>query len=325
MLDRRTLLAGLGLAGLGSTLALAGCGRNAGAGDLLRVGSQKGGTKALMLAAGVLKGAGYAVEWAEFPAAQNLLEALGSHAIDLGLAGDAPFQFAYQSGSPIQAVSAQRSDPATREVLAIVTARGSPIRTIDDLRGKTIATGRGSIGHYVVLRMIDRAGWKPGDIKLIFLSPSDAAAALAAGSVAAWSTWGPYIPLTLAQGGRVVVDGKDYTLGYSFEVAHVAAIASKRAILTDFLGREADALVWARSHIDEYGRVLAQETGLPPAIARIVAEKNARRVEPIDEKLIQEQRVVLDTFVHAGEVEPRRPLSQAFVPGLVLKAGKSPA
>lgn len=311
MLDRRTLIASGGAA-----LVLAACGRGEGLG-VLRVGSQKGGTKALMLSAGVLDGIAYKLEWAEFPAAQNLLEALRSNAVDVGLVGDAPFQFAYQNGSPIQAVSAQRTEPRPSEALAIVTSAKSPIHTLEDLRGKSIATGRGSIGHYLVLRVLDRAGWTPSDVKLVFLSPSDAAAALAAGSVAAWSTWVPYVPLALSQGSRVVVDGKDYTLGYSFEVANVAAIDEKRTILSDFLGREAKALTWAASHLDEYGEVLARETGLPPAVARIVVEKNARLVAPIDHRLIQEQRVVLDTFVHAGEVDPRRPLSQAFVPGMV--------
>lgn len=312
MLDRRNLMAGAS-----ASLVLAACGRAGGGADVLRVGSQKGGTKALMLAAGVLRGIDYTVDWAEFPAAQNLLEALGSHAIDLGLVGDAPFQFAYQSGSPIQAVGAQRTEPRPDEALAIVTTAGSPVRTLDDLRGKAIATGRGSIGHYLVLRVLDRAGWKLDDIQLVFLSPSEAAAALAAGSVAAWSTWVPYVPLTLAQGGRVVVDGRDYTLGYAFEVAHVAAIEHKRAILSDFLGREAAALAWASRHLDEYGAVLARETGLPPDVARIAVEKNARLSAPIDHQLIQEQRVVLDTFARAGEVVPRRALSQAFVTGLV--------
>lgn len=312
MIDRRSLIASIG-----ASLVLAGCGRGGDASaKVLRVGSQKGGTKALMLAARVLDNIDYRVEWAEFPAAQNLLEALGSHAIDVGVVGDAPFQFAYQSGSPIQAVSAQRTNPRPSEALAIVASARSPIRTLEDLRGKTIATGRGSVGHYLVLRLVDRAGWPPDAVKLVFLSPSDAAAALAAGSVAAWSTWVPYLPLALAQGGRVVVDGRDYVQGYAFEVANVTAIEQKRAILSDFLAREARALAWGASHLDEYGRVLARETGLPPAIARIVVEKHARLVVPIDDALIQEQRVVLDTFARAGEVNPRRALSQAFVPGL---------
>lgn len=313
MIDRRTLIASAG-----ASLVLAGCGRSGDASaNILRVGSQKGGTKALMLAAGALKGTEYKVEWAEFPAAQTLLEALGSHAIDVGLVGDAPFQFAYQSGSPIQAVSAQRTDPRPAGALAIVASANSPVRTLEDLRDKQVATGRGSIGHYLVLRVLETAGWPPDAVKIVFLSPSDAAAALAAGSVAAWSTWVPYVPLALAQGGRIIVEGRDYTLGYSFEVAHVAAIEQKRAILSDFLRREAEALAWAASHLDEYSRVLAQETGLPLAIARVVVEKNARLAAPIDQQLIEDQRVVLDTFAHAGEVKVGRPLSQAFLPGLL--------
>lgn len=315
MLHRRSFIAATGAA-----LALAACGRAGGSDKLLRVGSQKGGTKSLMLAAGVLDGIDYKVEWAEFPAAQNLLEALGSNAIDVGVAGDAPFQFAYQTGSPIQAVSAQTVGGDASGVLAIVAPKGSALRRLEDLRGKAIATGRGSVGHYLILRVLQRAGWAPDAIKIVFLSPSDAAAALAAGSVAAWSTWAPYVPLVLEQGGHVVLEGSPYTAGTSFEVANVTAIAAKRTILADFLDREARALDWIAGHVEAYSKVLAQETGLPLSVARWMVERGQRRSVPIDEALIQGQREVLDTFARAKAIDARRPLSQAFVPGLVTAA-----
>ena len=95
------------VAALSGLLLLAGCGGGvSGDADTLHVGSQRGGTKALMLASGVLDGAPYKIEWSEFPAAQHLLEAIGGGAVDVGLTGDAPFIFAYQSGSRIQAVGA---------------------------------------------------------------------------------------------------------------------------------------------------------------------------------------------------------------------------
>src|SRR5690606_27178228 len=62
---------------------------------VLRVANQKGQVKSMMIASGALDGAPYRVEWSEFPAAQPLLEAVGSGAADLGLAADAPFIFAY--------------------------------------------------------------------------------------------------------------------------------------------------------------------------------------------------------------------------------------
>lgn len=312
MLHRRSFLAATG-----ASLALAACGQAGGSESVLRVGSQKGGTKSLMLAAGVLDGVDYKVEWAEFPAAQNLLEALGSNAIDVGLVGDAPFQFAYQSGNPIQAVSAQTVRQDASGVLGIVAPKGSSVQTLADLRGEQVATGRGSIGHYLILRVLQRAGWPADAIKIVFLSPSDSAAALAAGSVAAWSTWGPYIPLLLEQGGHIVVEGSSYTGGTSFEVANVAAIKSKRAILTDFLQREAKALDWAASHVEAYSKVLARETGLPLSVARWVVENGQRHPTPIDGRLMLGQREVLDTFAHAEAIEAKYPLSQAFVPGMV--------
>ncbi|GFE75464.1 MULTISPECIES: ABC transporter substrate-binding protein [Novosphingobium] len=308
MLDRRNLLAGLA-----TTVALAACGRGGGAdAQVLRVGSQKGGTKSLMLASGVLDGAPYKVEWSEFPAAQNLLEALGSSAVDLGLVGDAPFQFAYQAGSPIKAVGAQRTQTRLAGALSILVPARSPVHDGKGLKGKRIATTRGSVGHYLVLRSLIASGLRSEDVRIVFLSPSDSRAALQSGAVDAWSTWMPYVAAAQAEGDRIVVDGKDFVQGYGFEVAPESAIASKREQLSDFLRREAKALEWAKGHVDQYGAVLAKETGLPPQIARATAEKNVRLRVPIDNGVIKDQQVVLSTFQKFGEVKSARSLDNAF-------------
>ncbi len=309
MLNRRNLLAGLA-----ATVALTACGRGAGANArVLRIGSQRGGTKSLMLASGALDGAPYQVEWSEFPAAQNLLEALGSSAVDLGLVGDAPFQFAYQTGSPIKAVGAQRTQARLDGALSILVPAKSPIHDGKGLKGKRIATTRGSVGHYLVLRSMIASGLQADDVKIVFLSPSDSRAALQSGAVDAWSTWMPYVAAAQAEGDRIVVDGRDFVQGYGFEVAPESAIASKREQLSDFLRREARALEWAKGHVDDYGAVLAKETGLPPDIARATAEKNIRLRVPIDNRVISDQQVVLDTFRTFGEVKSSRPLDGAFI------------
>ncbi|WP_311267867.1 ABC transporter substrate-binding protein [Sphingobium sp. WCS2017Hpa-17] len=305
-LSRRHALAGLAATGL-----IAGCGRSAGS-ETLKVGSQKGGTKALMLSSGVLEGVGYSIEWAEFPAAQNLLEAVGSGAVDVGLAGDAPFQFAYQSGLPIKAISAQRSDPRPSEAVAIVVPGDSPVRTIADLKGKRIATTRGSIGYYLALRALHEAGLTPDAVHFIWLTPGDTRAAFASRTIDAWACWTPYSSTAIAEGARVVADGQNLIHGYVFEVANEQAIATKRTILADFLQREAKALDWATAHPAGYAKVLAAETGLPPDIALIMVRKNSRHAVPISPAVIEDQRIVLDTFGQAGEIKPARPLDQAF-------------
>jgi sulfonate transport system substrate-binding protein len=301
------------LAAFSGLLLLAACGGGAsGDADTLHIGSQRGGTKALLIASGVLEGVPYKIEWSEFPAAQHLLEAIGSGAIDIGLAGDAPFMFAYQSGSPVRAVGAQLQQPRAPGAVVLIVPKGSPAHTLADLKGKKVATTRGSIGHYLVIRAIVQAKLPPDWVQFTFLSPGDTKAAFDSGSIDAWATWVPYASAASKAGARTIVDGKDYIKGYSFEVANENAIGGKRALIADFLDREAKALEWARNHIDSYGQVLAQETGLPAEVAHDYATKNRRSSVPIDDSVIADQRQVLADFKAAGAVEGTRDLAAAF-------------
>jgi sulfonate transport system substrate-binding protein len=298
------------------------------AGPVLHVGSQRGGTKAVMIASGALEGAPYTVEWSEFPAAQNLLEAIGAGAVDVGLAGDAPFQFAYQSGQPVRAVAALASRPRPKDSLAILVPRGSAARSIADLRGKRIATTRGSVGHYLILRALAAAGITPSDVRITFLSPGDSKAALDAGAIDAWSTWSPYTGAALATGARSLVDGGGFLSGYSFDVANAQSAGAKRTMLEDFLRREAVAQDWAKTHQHDYAAVLARETGLPPAIALFHATHLTVQRVPIDDALKAEERTVVATFRKAGALAGDRPLDQAYLPldqGAPMPADHRPA
>lgn len=297
---------------LAAGLLLVACGTGGPEQPVLNVGSQKGGTKAVMLASGALKGAPYTVSWSEFPAAQHLLEAIGSGAVDVGLTGDAPFQFAYQSGSPIRAVGAQTAPSRPSEALAIVVPKGSPVHGIADLRGKRVATTRGSVGHYLLLQALDAAKLPASAVRLTFLAPGDAKAAFGSGAIDAWATWTPYLTAALAEGGRVVVDAKDFPRSYGFEVASERAIATKRALLADFLAREARALAWARTNKPVFAAVLARETGLPPGIARTMVDKNERQRVAIDDDVVAAQRIVAARFAAAGALKVTRDIDKAF-------------
>src|SRR5882724_8860059 len=134
-----------------AALALAGF-HGAAAQTTLRVGDQKGNSQAVMEAAGVLKDVPYRIEWKEFAAAAPLLEALGAGAIETGLVGDAPFTFAAAANIPVKAIGAIRQ---SQEGLAILVPKESSIRSFEDLRGKKIATGRGSIGHQLILAALE--------------------------------------------------------------------------------------------------------------------------------------------------------------------------
>ena len=307
-MDRRSLL----VAGLAASLAA--CARGGGGSPaVLRVGSQKGGTKALALASGVLVGAPYKIEWSEFAAAQPLLEAIAAGAVDLGAVGDAPFLFAYASGTPIKAVQASRASGGGAGTQILAPA-GSAIASVRELRGKRIATGRGSIGHYVLLRVLEREAIKLSDVTVTYLSPGDAKAAFSSGAVDAWATWGPYVALAKADGARTLADGKGILSGYGFDVAGSRAIADKRPQLEDFLRRLARAKRWVGDHRADYSAVLSRETGLAPAITAYMVSSTRSEPVPIDVAVLAEERRTLEGFRSAGAIASSPDLGQAFDP-----------
>ncbi len=306
-MDRRQLIAGLALGGLAASLAA--CAKGSGQ-PVLKVGSQRGGTKAILLASGALQGATYRVEWSEFPAAAPLLEALSAGAIDLGEAGDAPFLFAYAGGAKIKAVQAGQSGGAGT---AILVRKDSPIATPAGLKGRKIATGRGSIGHYLLLRVLENAGLKPADVTLVYLTPGDAKAAFTAGSIDAWVTWGSYIALArLHDAARILADGTGVISGFGYEAASERAIADKRPQVEDFLRRLAKARRWAAANPEAFAKVLSRETGLSEEIALYTVRNYRLLPTPIGEASVAESRAVLDRFRAGGAISGARDPAGAF-------------
>jgi sulfonate transport system substrate-binding protein len=281
--------------------------------QVLKVGNQVGGTRALMEAAGVLKGVPYKIEWSLFPAASPLLEALGAGAIDTGGVGDAPFAFAYASGSNIKAVQAYQYSGAPK-ASAILVPINSPLKTIADLRGRKIATVRGSAGQDLVLRVLERAGLQPSEVKFIYLTNGDAKAALASGSIDAWSTWASYVGIGLLHDhDRAIADATGLKPGVGFQVATDSAIANKRAELNDFLHRLTLAYAWARQNPDAHAVVLAKETGIPLDVARFTAQAIYEPI-PIDAALSADERQLFERYKRAGLIDRIPALNGAYDP-----------
>jgi sulfonate transport system substrate-binding protein len=269
----------------------------------LRVGDQKGNSQAVMEAAGVLKDVPYTIEWKEFPAAAPLLEALGAGAIETGLVGDAPFTFAAAANVPVVAIAAIRQ---SREGLAILVRKDSPIRDFEALRGKKIATGRGSIGHQLILAALESRGWSPSDVRIVFLAPSDAKVAYTQGSVDAWSTWEPYVSQeeVLFQSRRLIT-GEGLTPGIGFQVATPNAIRDKRPELQDFLRRLTAARAWSLTNVNSYAETWGRLMNIPPAVPLNWLGRARIRLTPIDDAVIADEQQTVDLYFRAGLIKQK--------------------
>jgi sulfonate transport system substrate-binding protein len=292
-------------------MVLLSCGlAHAASGDVLKVGDQKGGIHALLDAAQALDDVPYRIEWDNFAAAAPLLEAMNAGAVDTGLVGDAPFIFAAAARAPIKAIVALRSGPAGT---AIIAPANSPIRSPADLRGKTIATVKGSVGHYLALRALDQARLKVSDVRLVFLGNAEAKAALASGTIDAWSTWDPYTALAEIQdGARTVVGGAGLMTGLGFQAATDAAIADKPALLADFIRRLDRAYAWALVHPNQWSATWAAETGLPPDVARVALDRRKARAEPIDAEIIAAEQQAANVYADHGVIPSGIDIAKSF-------------
>jgi sulfonate transport system substrate-binding protein len=285
---KRLLLAGLLLGVAGHAFAQ----------STLRVGDQKGNARAVMEAAGVLKDVPYRIEWKEFAAAAPLLEALSAGAIETGLVGDAPFTFAAASNVPVKAIAAIRQ---SQEGLAILVPDQSTIRSFEELRGKKIATGRGSIGHQLILAALEAKGWTLNDVQIVFLAPSDAKIAYSQGSVDAWSTWEPYVSQEeVLFGSRRVMTAEGLTPGLSFQVASPQAIRDKREALQDFVRRLAVARAWSLGNAKGYAETWGKLMNIPASVSLNWLARAKIRLALIDDSVVADEQKTIDLYFRSG-------------------------
>jgi sulfonate transport system substrate-binding protein len=210
-----------------------------------------------------------------------LIEAMNANAIDLGVVGDAPFTFGLAAGVKMKVIAARRS---TQAGLALLVLKDSPAQSLTDLKGKRVATGRGSIGHFLVLSALRREKLPDDFVTWSFMLPADARSALLSGAIEAWSTWEPYTSqLEVIDGARQIVNGANLTPGQGFQIASEPAIAALRDELSDFIARITAARVWANAHTDEYANIWAKLMRFPLGVPRNWFARTKENVVVIDE------------------------------------------
>ena len=213
----------------------------------------------------------------------------------------------------MKAIGANRSDSYGT---AVLVRPDSPLRSAAELKGRSVATNRGSIGHYVTLKAIVAAGLKPEDINLRFLAPADAKLALTQGSVDAWATWEPYTALAETSGhARVLASGRGLLPGLSYLAATDAAIAAKRPVLQDFLQRVVRAQQWSYRNVDAFSATLARIIGIPPEAARLQFERRQQKWVPIDAQVIADQQGTADFYRQVGLIKQALDVKTTFDTG----------
>lgn len=127
------------------------------------------------------------IRWVQSAGSNKALEFLNAGSIDFGSTAGAAALIARVNGNPIKSIYVY-SRP---EWTALVTRADSPISTVEDLKGKTIAVTRGTDPHVFLVRALADAGLKQSDVKLVLLQHADGKLALLRADVDAWAGLDP--------------------------------------------------------------------------------------------------------------------------------------
>jgi sulfonate transport system substrate-binding protein len=267
----------------------------------LNIGDQAGsGAEALLTAAGLISKLPFKTHWSDFTSGPPMLQAMGAGSVDVGSVGDAPPVFAAAAGSPLAVVSALQANPLGSVLLV---PQNSPIHTVAQLKGKSIAVAQGSSANYHLLAVLTKAGLTIKEVTPDYLQPAEAQAAFSAGHVAAWDVWSPFVEQAEAQyHARPLADGAGIGDTYSFVVASRAALGNpaKEAAIHDYLQLIDQAYTWASSHQSAWAQSWAKATGLPDSVMVQAVKDSLAKPAPISAAVITSEQQIANAFSSAG-------------------------
>ncbi len=192
---------------------------------------------------------------------------------------------------------------------SLLVPQTSPIRSIQDLRGKAVGVVPGSTTQSW-LRMIVARFFDPAEMRIVQLEPRLQLQAMLGGQVDALYTVDPVVTTALVKGqARLLIEGPENQYLVDTMAAGGGAIsrrfvtrdpeAAQRLILALY-----DAADFMRSNPAESRRIIAKHTGLDPAVANAMDLLHYWKLQETDYNKVQ---AYLDLLLRAGIIsEPVR-------------------
>jgi sulfonate transport system substrate-binding protein len=212
---------------------------------------------------------GISVEWTQSLGSNKALELLNSKSVDFGSTAGAAALIGKANGNPIKAIYVY-SRP---EWTALVVRKDSPIKKIDDLKGKRVAVTRGTDPHIFLLRALHEAGLTEKDIQIVVLQHPQGRIALEKGDVDAWAGLDPMMAQTeLQSGSRLFYRNVNFN---SYGVLNVREEFAQQypAYVERVLAAYEKARLWALQNPEEFRKLFAADTKLDDSVITKVLER----------------------------------------------------
>lgn len=264
---------------------------------------------------------GVKVNWVgPFPAGPQLIEAMNAGKVDIGNVGETPPIFSQAAGVTEVIYIAGRV-PSRGLGQGVVVRANSPIRRLEDIKGKKVAFQRGSNAHYLLARALAEVGLRITDVTVVGLTPSEARDAFVQDKVEVWVGGDPFLALVektipirnLRNASRI------NTLG-GFYLGRREFINNNTQLVRVFL-EEADKVgEWAEKNPKDVAKAFAPELKIDESVLETVARRRTYRLRKLTPAIIAEQQKVAD-FYFKEKIIPRKiDVREATLPPELSKA-----
>lgn len=297
-MTRRTALRTMG--GAAAMLGLAG---SAGAAGLqpLKFGYQRSSTLLTILKTNrtledKLAPLGFAFGWYLF---NDVISPMISGAVDFHAdVADAVPIFTQAAGAKLTIYAREAPSPSAE---AIIVHDDAPVRSIADLKGRTVGVNRGSGAHFMLAAALKRAGLSFGDITPAYLAPTDGGPAFERRSIDAWAIWDPFLAITEARGPvRKLTDATGLSGYQRLYLANDAIVAEHPEVVRVVFDALVEAGRWVKGNPQEAATLLSPLWGnVSPDVVATVNGRRSYTVLPVERGDLGDQQKIADTFLDA--------------------------
>jgi taurine transport system substrate-binding protein len=211
---------------------------------------------------------GVQISWNLFDSGGSVNEAIiAPDGPDIGLAGSSPVSRGISTEIPYQV-------PWIFDVIGDAEALvvKSDIKSIKDLKGKTIATPIASTSHYSLLAALQENGLSESDVKIIDAEPDAIYASWTQGDIDGAYVWNPNLAKIVDGGGKILITSTD--LAKKGKTTYDLAVVTNEfadkypAAVTTWLEQQNRAVELIRTNPDKAAEDIAAELNITAAEAK---------------------------------------------------------
>ena len=249
------------------------------------------------------------INWVKSAGSAAANAALLAGALDVGSTAGSAALLARSNGSPIKAIDIY----AQPDWAALLVPKGSPITSVSDLKGTTIAAQKGTDPYFFLLQALDKFHVPLSSVTIENLPHANGKVALENGSVNAWSGLDPLLTTSVLVAGSTDIYDNPAFNSYGFLNGTESFLQKSPDLAQVVVDAYEKARAYAKAHPEETAQILATEAGIPVPVAQATLKRTDLTVSPVPGPAqLKVLKVIGPIFVRSGDVGTQAAIDTAL-------------